>query len=370
MQRLRSLRLHIFTAELFSFGVANLSSTPTRDSRVGAMLTSQLLGVQKLRRQLIISYRGSYISTRRLLLSSVRAAHQPSYTVSACMCHASHQPSCAIPACMCQASHIWSACTGRAQETVSILLEHTQQRELRVVTDWRLNERHYGLLQGSSKEDAVQRFGRDQVKLWRNSYRVAPPPMAATDQGHPANDPAYAGLPRELLPNGESLHDTLERCLPFWSEHVEPELRAGRNVLISAHGHSIRALVKAIDDISDDDIERVSLPNGMPLLYELDSQLRPIRPPPSMRAVDACGLPSPLNGYFLGGEEELSTRLARDAEVIGLDCKLPALEPADQLVPEVALPIIDEGTLDALKTFMAQDGTVYTIAVSASNTGL
>jgi len=215
----------------------------------------------------------------------------------------------------------------RAQETLAILLDRAGQRNLEVSTDWRLNERHYGALQGSSKEDAVDRFGREQVKRWRNSYDCAPPPAAEDDlQKNPANDLRYAEVPREILPNGESLKDTLERCLPFWCERVEPELRDGRNVLISAHGHSIRALMKFLDGISDDDIERVSLPNGMPLVYELDARLQPVPLPLAERAIDACGQHSPLNAVFLGDEAELSNRLLRDAEVIGLDCPLPDTE--------------------------------------------
>ena len=150
--------------------------------------------------------------------------------------------------------------------------------------------------------------------------------------GLPANDPRYGSLPRELLPNGECLRDTLDRCRPFWETCVVPELRAGRSVLISAHGHSIRALVKLLDDISDEDIERVSMPNGMPLLYELDDDLQPRAP--SVRALDACGLPSPLSARFIGGERDLARRLRRDAEVIGLDCPLP---PAAQMQSQLEL---------------------------------
>jgi len=220
----------------------------------------------------------------------------------------------------------------RAQETMAIVLKHAGLDHVPVVADWRLNERHYGSLEGTSKAMAVKRFGREQVKLWRNSYDVAPPPMAEDDPGLPANDPRYGSLPRELLPNGECLRDTLDRCRPFWESCVVPELRAGRSVLISAHGHSIRALVKLLDEISDEDIERVSMPNGMPLLYELDDNLQPMAP--SVRALDACGLPSPLSARFIGGERDLARRLSRDAEVIGLDCPLP---PAAQMQSQLEL---------------------------------
>ena len=219
----------------------------------------------------------------------------------------------------------------RAQETTELLLESAGLLEIPVTNDYRINERHYGALQGTCKEEAVELYGREQVKLWRNSYTVPPPPLADDDPRHPANDPRYASVPRASLPNGECLRDTLERCLPFWREEVEPELHAGRTVLISAHGHSIRALVKALDRISDEDIARVSMPNGLPLLYEhLGDDLRPIELSASSRAIDACGLPSPLNAVFLGGRDVLGARLERDAAVIGLDCPLPdAPEDAD-----------------------------------------
>lgn len=175
----------------------------------------------------------------------------------------------------------------RAQDTAEILLEHCGQGDLPVACDWRLNERHYGALQGLSKDAAVQQYGREQVKAWRNSYTAVPPPMPRSDPGHPANDPLYASVPPASLPDAECLKDTLERCTPFWTERVEPCLRAGRNVLISAHGHSIRALVKHLDGVTDDDIARVSMPNGIPLLYRLrvtsDGALRPV--PPSVRSI-------------------------------------------------------------------------------------
>lgn len=126
-----------------------------------------------------------------------------------------------------------------------------------------------GALQGHSKEAAVKKYGADMVKLWRNSYDTPPPPAEEEAFLLQANDPKYADVPRELLPNGECLRDTLERCLPFWRSVVEPQLRARRTVLVTAHGHSIRALVKAIDKISDTEIARISMPNGIPLLYEV-----------------------------------------------------------------------------------------------------
>ena len=232
----------------------------------------------------------------------------------------------------------------RAQETLDIILDVTGQRaEIQCHRDFRLNERHYGKLQGQSKEKAVQEYGREQVKMWRNGFRAAPPPLDAADPLHPAHDPAYAHLPRDALPNSESLHDTMKRTVPFWMECVLPELEAGRNVLISAHAHSIRSLVKYIDSISDDDIARVSLPNGLPLLYALSEDLTPL--PPRVRSLDACGLPSLLNAEFLGDQSELSARLNRDSEVIGLDCPLPP--PLEEADPEGGRE--GEGGEDALK---------------------
>ena len=140
----------------------------------------------------------------------------------------------------------------RAQETTSLLLERVGLSDIPVKNDYRINERHYGALQGSGKEEAVALYGREQVKLWRNSYTVPPPALSDDDPRHPAHDPRYASVPRDALPNAECLRDTLERCLPFWQEEVEPLLLAGRNVLISAHGHSIRALVKALDGLDED----------------------------------------------------------------------------------------------------------------------
>jgi len=220
----------------------------------------------------------------------------------------------------------------RAQETMSILLEEAGQNHLDVIHDWRLNERHYGALEGTSKDAAVERYGQEQVKLWRNSYSSAPPPLTRSSPSHPCNDPRYDNVARDLLPDSECLRDTLDRCLPFWHERVAPELRAGRNVLISAHGHSIRALVKALDGLSDDEIARVSMPNGIPLLYTVDADtLYPT--PPARRSIDACGQPSPLNGIFLADDNVLSARLERDAAIVGLDCPLPEQRATGWVTP-------------------------------------
>jgi 2,3-bisphosphoglycerate-dependent phosphoglycerate mutase len=139
-----------------------------------------------------------------------------------------------------------------------------------------LNERHYGALQGLDKAQTVERHGAEQVKVWRRSYDIPPPPLPATDPGHPRFDRRYAGVPVAELPSSESLRDTLARVMPFWNSRIAPELQAGRNVLVAAHGNSLRALVKMLDQISDAAIVELNIPTGVPLLYELDQDLQPV----------------------------------------------------------------------------------------------
>jgi 2,3-bisphosphoglycerate-dependent phosphoglycerate mutase len=143
-----------------------------------------------------------------------------------------------------------------------------------VVRDWRLNERHYGALQGLNKAETAAKYGDDQVHIWRRSYDIPPPELEAGDERHPAQDPRYQGI--EALPATESLATTLLRVLPSWNEAIAPELRAGKNVLIAAHGNSLRALVKMLDKVSDDEITGFNIPTGIPLAYELDDELQPI----------------------------------------------------------------------------------------------
>jgi 2,3-bisphosphoglycerate-dependent phosphoglycerate mutase len=143
-----------------------------------------------------------------------------------------------------------------------------------VVRDWRLNERHYGGLQGLNKAETAARYGDEQVHIWRRSYDIPPPVLEADDDRHPAHDPRYAGIAN--LPATESLATTLERVLPCWNDVISPELRAGKNVLIAAHGNSLRALVKMLDSVSDDEITGFNIPTGIPLAYELDDELTPI----------------------------------------------------------------------------------------------
>jgi 2,3-bisphosphoglycerate-dependent phosphoglycerate mutase len=144
-----------------------------------------------------------------------------------------------------------------------------------VERSWRLNERHYGALQGLDKAETVAKHGEAQVKIWRRSYDIPPPPLALDDPRHPRFDVRYAGIDPALLPAAESLADTLARVLPFWNERVAPALREGRQVLIAAHGNSLRALVKMLDQVPEKDIVELNIPTGVPLVYELDAQLKP-----------------------------------------------------------------------------------------------
>jgi 2,3-bisphosphoglycerate-dependent phosphoglycerate mutase len=145
-----------------------------------------------------------------------------------------------------------------------------------VERSWRLNERHYGALQGLNKAQTVEQFGEAQVKIWRRSYDIPPPALSLDDPRHPRFDPRYADLDPAQLPAAESLKDTLARVLPFWESRIVPELRAGKNVLIVAHGNSLRALVKMLDMMSERDIVEFNIPTGIPMLYELDEQIQPI----------------------------------------------------------------------------------------------
>jgi 2,3-bisphosphoglycerate-dependent phosphoglycerate mutase len=164
----------------------------------------------------------------------------------------------------------------RAIRTLWIALDEMDLMWLPVERTWRLNERHYGALQGLDKAQTVERHGADQVKVWRRSYDIPPPPLPATDPGHPRFERRYAQVPPAELPSCESLKDTLARVLPFWNARIAPELRGGRNVLVAAHGNSLRALVKMLDGMSDADIVELNIPTGVPLLYELDANLKSV----------------------------------------------------------------------------------------------
>jgi 2,3-bisphosphoglycerate-dependent phosphoglycerate mutase len=163
----------------------------------------------------------------------------------------------------------------RAIRTLWIALDELDQMWLPVAGSWRLNERHYGALQGLNKAETAAKFGDEQVKIWRRSYDIPPPPLADDDERFPGRDPRYAGLADAEIPRCESLKDTVARFLPFWESDIAPALRDGRRVLVAAHGNSLRALVKYLDDISDDEIVGLDIPTGAPLAYDLDDDLRP-----------------------------------------------------------------------------------------------
>jgi len=162
----------------------------------------------------------------------------------------------------------------RAIRTLWIVLDELDLMWIPVHRSWRLNERHYGALQGLNKSDMVEKYGFQQVQIWRRSYDIPPPALAETDSRHPGYDQRYASMKKEQLPCTESLKDTLNRVLPYWNKTIVPKLKEGKNVLISAHGNSIRALVKHLDNISDEDIVGLNIPTGIPLVYELDDGLR------------------------------------------------------------------------------------------------
>lgn len=163
----------------------------------------------------------------------------------------------------------------RAIRTLWLVLEEMDRMWLPVVRDWRLNERHYGGLQGLNKAETAEKHGADQVKIWRRSYATPPPPVSLDDERFPGNEPRYAQLSSEQLPRSESLSDTVARVIPYWEQAIVPEIRAGRRVLIAAHGNSLRALVKHLDGIPEDEIVNLNIPTGIPLVYELDADLAP-----------------------------------------------------------------------------------------------
>lgn len=161
----------------------------------------------------------------------------------------------------------------RAIRTLWTALDAMDQMYLPVHKTWRLNERHYGALQGLDKAETTARHGEAQVKVWRRSYDIPPPPMAETDPGHPRNDPRYAGLDARVLPGTESLATTLDRVLPYWHDVIAPQLKAGQTVLVTAHGNSLRALYKYLTGMSEGEIVELNIPTGIPLLFELDQAL-------------------------------------------------------------------------------------------------
>ena len=180
----------------------------------------------------------------------------------------------------------------RAIKTLGIIQEEMGLEWLPVTRAWQLNERHYGALQGLNKAETAEKFGEAQVKIWRRSYDVPPPALELTDERHPKFDRRYAGLTPEQLPATESLKITLGRVLPYWHSTLAPIIQSGQRLLITAHGNSIRALVKYLDNISDAEITELNIPTGIPLVYELDAELKPIK------------------NYYLGDAEEIAKAAA------------------------------------------------------------
>ena len=165
----------------------------------------------------------------------------------------------------------------RAIRTLWIVLDELDQMWIPVHRSWRLNERHYGALQGLNKAETARKYGDQQVLEWRRSYDTPPPTLDSSDERFPGSDPRYADLDSRDIPHTECLKDTIARFLPYWHETMAPEVRAGKRVIIAAHGNSLRALVKYLDDVSDEDIVSLNIPTGVPLVYELDDSLKPVR---------------------------------------------------------------------------------------------
>jgi 2,3-bisphosphoglycerate-dependent phosphoglycerate mutase len=179
----------------------------------------------------------------------------------------------------------------RAVRTLWIALDEMDLMWIPVVRDWRLNERHYGALQGLNKAQTAAKYGEDQVKIWRRSYDVPPPALEESDPRYPGHDPRYKALSKSQLPLTECLKDTVARFLPCWNEVIAPDVRSPRRVLITAHGNSLRALVKYLDNIPDAEIAELNIPTGMPLVYELNDDLKP------------------LNRYYLGDPEKVEAAM-------------------------------------------------------------
>ena len=165
----------------------------------------------------------------------------------------------------------------RAIRTLWLAMDEMDMMYLPVKNDWRLNERHYGALQGLDKAETAAKYGDEQVLVWRRSYDTPPPALAPDDERTSYHDPRYAGLEMAQIPLTECLKDTVARVMPCWNEEIAPAIRAGKNILVSAHGNSLRAIIKMLDNISDADIVGLNIPNGQPLVYELDADLKPIK---------------------------------------------------------------------------------------------
>ncbi len=164
----------------------------------------------------------------------------------------------------------------RAIRTLWTILDEMDLMWVPVVRDWRLNERHYGALQGLNKAETAAKYGEEQVLIWRRAYDIAPPPLEPGDERWPGHDPRYKDLPKTDLPLTECLADTVRRFMPLWNDVIAPQIKAGKRVIIAAHGNSLRALVKYLDNISNEDIVNLNIPTGMPIVYDLDDDLKPL----------------------------------------------------------------------------------------------
>lgn len=187
---------------------------------------------------------------------------------------------------------VYTSVLKRANRTMDICLREMGIHDIPIEYDWRLNERHYGALQGLNKAETAEQYGDEQVLVWRRSYDTPPPPLEQDDERHPRFDDRYKDLTENQLPASECLKDTVDRFLPLWHETIAPSIQSGKHVLIVAHGNSLRALVKYLDHISDEDIVGLNIPTGVPLVYELDEQLQPIQ------------------HYYLGDQEAIAQKAA------------------------------------------------------------
>ncbi|VVB65508.1 2,3-bisphosphoglycerate-dependent phosphoglycerate mutase [Candidatus Gugararchaeum adminiculabundum] len=185
----------------------------------------------------------------------------------------------------------------RATRTLDIVLQELGQNKIQIQKNWRLNERHYGALQGLNKSETAEKYGEEQVLIWRRSYSTQPPALTESDSRYPGKDPLYKNLNKSELPLTESLKDTVVRFVPYWQKTIAPQVAAGKRVIISAHGNSLRALVKYLDNVSEDEILKQNIPTGIPLVYELEEKtLKPIR------------------HYYLGSKEDLEKALGKVAD--------------------------------------------------------
>lgn len=188
----------------------------------------------------------------------------------------------------------------RAIKTLWLALEEMDLMYIPVVNSWRFNERHYGALQGLNKQETVEKHGKEQVLLWRRSYDIPPPPVEKSSAYFPGNDPIYKDVHPDQLPRTESLKLTEERFISYWHDTISPQIRAGKTLLIAAHGNTLRALVKHLDDISPNDITQLNIPTGVPLVYTLDQHLKPIPHPQGI---------APLTGRYLGNRDDVIARI-------------------------------------------------------------